>query len=270
MASNDSGKIMWGAATVYYGTVGQSPATQVGYTTDDGVHVKMTTKREEYRVEQRALPLLSKVTEENVTISFALAQASAESMGLALGKTPASTNIVMGGDAPSASVNKAWKILGTDEDGNAVSVTILEGAANGDVEWAFQKKAPAGTAVNITALDADSGSPVIIQCGANITATLSTGTFVRTLGTKYYRVAGEGGAADALTDITAADLADTERITLQISAATMPITLTHASGVVELTGACNWVMTNMADWIKLQYNLSGTKWVEISRFDAIA
>ncbi|MEN6533748.1 MAG: hypothetical protein ABFD60_07030 [Bryobacteraceae bacterium] len=268
MAAQNKRKIMWGRAAVYYGDTGSTPATLVGYTTDDGVSCKFSEKKEEFRVAERDFPIVDLRTSDGFALSFGMAQLEAETLGLALGRAPAANVILMGGATPSADVNKAWKILGTNLNGDAISITIYEGSAAGDVDLKFAKKNPTDVGITINALDVDSGNAVKFEYGANATVTIATGTFARTSGTTYYKVAGEGAAADALTDITGASLVNGEQVTLQISAATMPITLTHGAGTLELDGAANWIMTSVNDWIKLQYDLPNTKWVEIERFNA--
>jgi hypothetical protein len=100
------------------------------------------------------------------------------------------------------------------------------------------------------------------------TVTIASGTFARTAGVTHYRVAGEGGAADALTDITGAALADGEVLVLQVADASDPITITHATGVIELDGSANWIMNNAGDIIYLKYVLATTKWTEVGRVNA--
>jgi hypothetical protein len=102
--------------------------------------------------------------------------------------------------------------------------------------------------------------------------TISSGTFARTNATPastitWVKVAGEGSNPDTLTDITGGTtLVDGEIIRLQVFAVADPITITHASGVIELKGAADLVLSKAGSWIDLYYDLANTTWKEIARY----
>ena len=91
-------------------------------------------------------------------------------------------------------------------------------------------------------------------------ATLSIASGAITVTDSYHIITGEGGSADALTDINGGVQAG-QMLVLQNSSSAN-ITVTHGSGKILLDGAANFVLTDPPDTITLMYD--GAKWVGIS------
>lgn len=94
-------------------------------------------------------------------------------------------------------------------------------------------------------------------------ATLTIASGAITVTDSYHIVGGEGGNADALTDINGGSQAG--QILVLQSAAAADITVTHGAGKILLNGAANFVLTDPADTITLMYD--GAKWVGIAQSD---
>jgi hypothetical protein len=173
----------------------------------------------------------------------------------------------------------ALRLVTFTKDRRPMHLFIPRAHSGGNMETQFGKAEASKFPFEFKAVyDATLGGLGMLILGtAAETSTIATGAAARTNANPgrsiaWLKLAGESGAADQLDDITAAGgsvaLADGEVVRLQISAVAAPITLKHASGVIELKGAADWVMNKLTDWIDLYYDLTGTKWVEITRYDA--
>lgn len=257
---------------VYFGTAGADAATKPLMLRDEDT-VKRSRKligAGKIRLAEKSLPAGSYHTGEEITYEFTLHKVSAALVARAMALAAAG-NVVTMGD-PTISLFHpmfSFALAGSKSDGSPYWERVPYAAAAGESEATFGGGQTV-TPIVIEALDPDENTtglyPQIIDGSADVDKTLSTGAFARTQ--MFHRVKGEGGAADALTDITGASLLDGEIVTIQIWAASQPITLTHGAGILELQGAANWTMTSINDMIVLQYDLAGTKWVEVERFMA--
>jgi hypothetical protein len=99
----------------------------------------------------------------------------------------------------------------------------------------------------------------ILSKGTNLT--VASGAI--TVTDSYHLVGGEGGNADALTDINGGTQAG--QLLLIQNSASANITVTHNSSKIVLAGAANFVLVEPVDTLTLVYD--GAKWVEISRSD---
>jgi 3D (Asp-Asp-Asp) domain-containing protein len=267
--ANNVLNVLVGVALIKTGTAGLIATTDVGYTVD-GAELKTNWEGQSIDVDQSVWPLKEAIKNGSLELVFNFAEA-----------TLANFDLTMNGASVADGVLTLAEPADTSE---TISVRLSQAFAAVSPRpaytrtWDIPYMAKAGTLsvgykkgglqiIQATFRVIKYGSVVPVRLADIVDVTIASGTFTRTAGTYVYRMAGEGGAADALTDITGASLTNLEYIEIIPLSAAQPITVTHASGVIELTGSTNWVMTDVRDRLILQYNTSGSKWVEISRVD---
>ena len=276
-------KALAGGGAVYMGTAGQVANTLLGVVEDsDPVNVTGTLVKRPLRVHGAELRTRTLIRLTDVSVSFPMPIISNKIVEYCLGKTqtggdPATGTVIMGNVtsgftlAPSYSFAYVGQTIG---DGYGFRLEIPYCSATNSLEMALGLEEPAKIPFMIDAED-DSGQADYPTFMWNTTtlldATLSTGDLNRTRGLCY--VAGQVSATgDTLTTITANGdpLEDNEELIIKIKRITEPITVTHtASGedTVDLVSGVDFVMTELEDWLWLQYDLAGTEWNEVGRYD---
>lgn len=270
MASKSTSEIVWKRGNLFFGESGVAPATAVGYVgREGGISVTAGKDVQDYFVDDLKGPALKQTTNRSFMVSCSLAQMTAELLALALGVEADGQTVSLGGSS-DVDNQVSFKVVGERRDGKTVTMTCLQALPQGEVAIPFSTDNVTEVPLEIAALDDDANGLVSFVIGdGNIVATLAAGVLTRTADAGYNKIQGEGGpAADTLDSITGTSLTDNETLRLQINSATDVITFTHLAGTLELTGSVDWVMDNLDDYIDLQYDLAGTKWVEIGRHDA--
>lgn len=271
MATKTTNELLWSRGNVFMGPAGSVPSTPVGYVAREG-GTELTLSKEvvDYMVDDLDGPALSQTISRGVSIKCNLAQVSAETLAYALGVTASGETITLGGSG-SADTLYAIKVTATRKDGRIITWQCLQGLPVGEVVIALNRDKASELPLEIRALDdATNGMMSIDLSGTGTVVELASGVLTRQAGLGYHQVGGEGDAPDSLTSVAGASLADGEILRLQIASTGQPITLVHLADTLELDGDADWVMTRLNDYIDLQYNLAGTKWVEIGRYNAVA
>jgi len=265
----DGAKMFHGHVNLLVGAVGAEPTHAVGYTTRDGIVAVFEKTVLEHRTDELEGPIRVDTSARGLKLSGSFEQLEADVMGLALGVAPNGSQVLVG-KSTQAETLQAWKAVGADYDGNNLQCKLFRARASGSPSLNFGKNLFTGVPFELTALDDETDGMYEWFFGtpANQVQTLSSGVLTRIINEGYHKVGGEGDAADQLDSITAADLVDNETLRLQIQAVAEPITLKHLVGTLELTGGVDWIMAKLNDYIDLQYDLAGTKWVETGRYDA--
>lgn len=268
MAANDTSKAVWRRAALFVGAAGEVAATPIGYMgRSNGLKTTVDKSVEDYKVDDLDGVAIKKTVDRGFKVEGDAIQLESGVVKYLLGLDPSGEVFTIGG--PSCEdISFSVKIVGSRRDGIGFTIAAPNCYSVKALELMFSTEKLTEMPFEFAAVDGAAGLATI-TIGNSPSATLSSGVLTRPAG-GYVQVAGQGGVADVLDSITAADLADGEKLLLQIYATTAPITLTHLADTLELTGAADWTMTKLEDFILLQYNATGTKWVEISRFDAIA
>ena len=270
MVLKNADQIVWRRATFLFGTVDVTAATAVGYVSrSNGVTVTATKTAEELMVEDLDGPLDMVTVARGLRIRANLVQFDISAMGLALGIAEVGQVITIGGGS-NTDVKFSVKVTAQDRGGTSIIFNALRAISGGETEMTFTMGAMTEMPLDLIILDADSGGGYTITRGVgNLEATLSTGVLTRTVDAGYHMIASEvTDAADILTSIGGSSLTNLETLRLQIRSTTEPITLTHSGADLVLTGAVNWVMEDLDDYIDLIYTTAGTVWTETSRHDA--
>lgn len=258
-----------GGITFLYGAPGVVPATPVGYIEkEQPLAVEAAFEENIRRSLGRKGPTYAMVKGIDVKLSGEFQQHNATLYGLVLGVTPSGQSLSIGG--PNA-VNRnrlSMRAIVNREDGTPIIFTSLYAMPTGNFSLPFQEGEYGNLPFEFSAMDIGDAMVSIDFDIEGMDATLATGVLTRVAGLGYHRVKGEGDLADALTDITAADLADGEVLRLQRYPSGAAITLTHATGTLELAGEANYVLDSDGKYIDLTYDLAGTKWFEIGRSPA--
>lgn len=270
MVTKNADQIVWRRATFLFGTVDVTAATAVGYVSrSNGVAVTATKTSEPLMVEDLDGPLDMVTVERGLRLRANLVQFDIEALALALGIAAVGQVITVGGSGLTDEKFSA-KVVAQDRGGTSLTFNALRVISGGETEMTFTMGALTEIPLDLIVLDADAGGGYTITRGVgNLEATLSTGVLTRVIGAGYHMIASEvTDAADILTSITAGDLVNLETLRLQIRSINEPITLTHSAGDLVLTGAVDWVMEDLDDYIDLVYTTAGTVWTETSRHDA--
>jgi len=161
-------------------------------------------------------------------------------------------------------------IIGEDPNGAQRTWKIPYVRASGTFSYHYSKKDVQSIDCKFEIVGHNGVDPLTVEDSTAIKVTIASGTFAYAGGQTLYLVNGESNAADALTDIVAGvgdanALTDGLAIELMLWSASAPITVTHATGIIELDDAANFVMSETTDKLYLEYNLSATKWVESHR-----
>lgn len=268
MATKAVAEIFRGHANVFVAAVGAEPTTPVGYTSEDGVDVGYSKVLDLHRVDEFAGPVISELIEEDLKAAFNLEQATAELLALAHGVAEAGNIVTLGNQTQ---VQKAIKIVGTQQSGVNLQLKLLQCVFSGSPTINIQRRVRSGIPLEATALineTAGNFGAWTFGTPTNQEQTISGGVLTRIADEGYHVVLGEGAAADDLDSITGAGLVNGETLRIQIKAVAQAITLKYLLGTLELDGAVDWTMDNLDDYIDLQYDLAGTKWVEIARYNA--
>jgi len=268
--ANTSLNVLVGVAVIKVGTAGLIATTDIGYTVD-GADIAFSVETEPIEVDQSVWTLKEGVKKTSIELSMKFAEATLTNIDRAMNGAT-----VSGGD--TLTLNEP---SGTSEQ---ISVRLTQAFAvaspnpaytrtwdipylnkRGELSIGYRKGGIQVIPATFKVAKVGSVKPVL--CADVVDKTIASGAFARTAGVWVHRLAGQDAAADALTDITGTGLTNEEIVEIVPYSAAQAITVTHESGVIELTGETNWVMTDVRDRLILQYNTSGTKWVEVSRTD---
>lgn len=262
---------MWGHSVLLIADYGTVPTEELGYARE-GIKLSHKRKMEQDYVQDVTGKIDTRTMEEELMISGQLAQVDKYVLARALGIT-LDTGLLDGGGTPEE-LEVALRIISSKTNMSPVHLLVGRAKTTGGLELAMTKEKPTGVPFEFEALQSSSRLYRYIFALARADATIATGTFARvnTSPTKqiaWIRMAGEGAAADDLTDITlgATALADGEIVRLQINSTSAPITIKHASGVIELKTGADWIMNKLGEWIDLYYDLAATAWKELARYD---
>jgi hypothetical protein len=269
--------LAFGPGTLCVADAGTQPTEELGYHSDP-VTMSMGREVAEQTVQEVMAAVNHVIQSETVSISGALAQVNISALERLLGVTATGQSVILGAGNPQP-LEVALRLVTFTKDRRPMHLYIPRAHSAGNMESQFGKAEATKFPFTFNGVyDSTLGGVARLSLGtAAETSTLATGKAPRTnanpgASIAWLKLAGEGGTADQLDDIEAAGgssaLADGEIVRLQISAVAAPITIKHASGAIELKGAADWVMNKLTDWIDLYYDLTGTKWVEITRYDA--
>ena len=271
MASFTVNEVLWSNVQVFSGTAGAVAGTPVGFVRKEGkVDYNFTRDVDRLMVQGRMLQQKVMIKSKGVSVTTPLFQCgNVDLMALCLGLTKVGNVLTVGDTTDNAQLSApefSMAFVANTVAGTVVRLDIPYAVSIADMTLSLME-AQGDMPFGVEAVDGGA-QPYFTFGAAAINVTLATGVLTRT--GAYHRVLGEGGAADALTSIVAADLVDNEILRIQIQSATMPITVTHATGVgqPQLAGGANWVMTDIRSFLDLKYDLAGTKWVEFQRYNA--
>lgn len=262
---------LWrGPGIVLLAAYGSVAVDELGYTRGP-VTINRTVKVNEDQAQEVTLPIDELTESEALQIEGMLAQFNADTLAYATGLTISTRRFDFGGQPEENEY--AIRLIGTAKNGMPIHVVMPRARPVQSMKLDIQRGKNVDLAFSFHALH-DTTVPNIIMGPATVTsATIATGTFARTNATptaqlSWYKLSGEGAAADSLADITGATtLVTSEVIRLQLTTVAQPITITHASGIIELKTAADFVLTKLADWIDFYYDLANTAWKELARYD---
>lgn len=266
MAGNKA-EIMVGPVAVYHGTAGSTAALSVGFTDESGVAFAPGVELLPVKVGERLAVVKSIPIDHQAMLKMNLLQPNMTNLSRFLhGSTQTGTRLAV---SPTDQTEKTCsvKLVGLNPDGLVRTLEMLYATPKiaGDIQMSARqlKMLPVeyealGYGSELYSLQDGDGSEVV---------TLSSGVLTRVAGAGYHKVGGEGATSDALTSITGTGLTDGELLILQLKSESEPITLTHLDDTLELEGDANWAMTSLLDAIWLEYRATGTKFVEVQRFD---
>jgi len=267
--ANTSLNVLVGVSVIRVGTAGLIATTEIGYTVD-GAELNFAVDTESIDVDQSVWTLKEAVKKSSTELVMKFAESTLTNIDRAMNGATIVSNVLTlnePGDTseqisvrlsqafaaatPNPAYTRTWDIPYLNKRGST-SIGYRKGGI---------QVIPATFAV------VKVGSVAPVRVADVIEKTIASGSFARIAGTWVHRLAGEGAAADALTDIAGASLTNDETIEIVPYSAAQAITVTHATNTIELTGSVNWVMNDVRDRLVLQYKSSGTKWVEVSRVD---
>lgn len=267
--AQNTDQIVLCAATIYYGTAGEEPTLTMGYTDDEGLTFAPEAEIMDIKAAQRLGTVKRLVTDKSGTFSGNLLQATLDNLAQVIpGATLSSTTLTQ--DPTSSTLQEiSCKLVGVNPDGIVRTYKALYANPVGNGEVTLNASGLLVQPFELKTISKGAAVWTIVDGSGSEAVTLSTGAFARAASQTYYKMSGEGAAADALSDVTGAtSLVNNELLILQIASASQPITVTHATGVIELDGEANWIMADVDDVLFLRYNLAGTKWVEVGRYSA--
>ena len=256
--------VIVGSASIYTGTADAYATTAVGYTTE-GVAFEYTADITDIEVNEETVAINRAITKEVIKMTLSFNEATLSNYNLAVIGADDDTpkTIKIGGKA----VNTLSMAIEGTAPGGTSGVRIIDVpkmSAVGTVGTSYKKGEKNMIPAEFECLKPLVGDVCLIQDLWDIT--IASGTFAHADTKGGYRVAGEGDAADVLTDISGGSHGD--EIILRIADAANAITVTHGAATIVLTGAVDFVMDSRRDWLHLKYITD--KWVEQARFDASA
>jgi len=267
MGTENADQIMLGPVAVYIGTAGVTAATSLGYTDEEGAEFSYEPETLEVKTGQRLGVVKHLITDRKATIKCNLQQVTLEALAAVLPGVTQNGNELYA-DPTSTAINElSVKLVGLDPNGYPRIFEMLYATATGSPSIKLAAGEIAKLPAEFTGLASGSKVFSITDGDGDMVKTISNGTFARVAGTGYHQINGEGGVADTLTNITGSNLTDGELLILQIYSASAPITITHEADTIALAGGVDWTMTKRGDTLYLRYASSGTKWVEIGRYD---
>jgi len=268
MTTKSTSGIFWSNVNLFYGTAGSTTTTACGHIEKEGATLVTHSKEQgDYYVSGVNGPVKTRVFKRGLIVSSKLAQFVPDLLGLALGIAPVSNTVPLGG-AAIVDLQFSFRISGTLPDGSTTLWLDLPYAVAGDApELPLGEVGVTEIPFAVKMIDDAPSTAKWDFVGTNRVATLSTGALTRIISQGYHAVAGEGGAADDLDSITAADLVDGETLRLQVADEDDPITLVHLNDTLELHGDADFILAKYNDYIDLKYNEAGSKWAEIGRHD---
>lgn len=275
-SSND---LLKGYTAILAAATGSQPTELLGYASNS-MKVKVTRKFNDFFVEDLPGVFEIDISEVGVEVSGELAQVHEDVLARCLGETKTGYEVNLGAAMPEVE-ELAIRVIGATKNRRPFHIYLPRALSISDLDFEMSsKKGPSVIPVTFRAIDGTAGLAKFMWGRPAVAATIATGTFGRTQvatgatinGISFCTVSGEGAAADTLTDITAlagtAALTNNEILRLQIAAITMPITITHASGIIEMTDAASLTLSKISDWIDFYYDLPNTTWKELTRYVA--
>lgn len=263
----DTTKIRLCPVSLYIGTAGQEPTEHLGYISDDGIEFETSIEAMEIKSANVVGKILTLLPEASAKLAGTLLQANLDVMAKFIpGATISGSTITL----PTTGLTMqsfSIKAVGLNDAGQVRTIKMLYA----EPATSFKQSLGSGKLLDLpfecNSTSAGANIVTIEDTWTPITKTLAEADGVLTLdaGQIVCRVAGFGGAADTLTDIAQSGVADGDRVTLQIADAGDAITITHATGTIELAGEVDFVMDGIDDVLILEYEETGTKWVEVGR-----
>lgn len=270
LLEGSSANVIAGVGNVFIGTSDSIPepiaANFVGYT-DGGKVWEYQPGITEYEVDQETIPVKDSLDKEDVILTLNLAEATIANLGNAIsgadksvpkqitigGGTLTYVSILVEADAPGENLGtRQWMLPKVLATGN-----VTEARKKGDkVMYTVQFKARKPAA----------GQACVIKDVWDYT--IDTGAVTVAANKDSLRLTGEGSAADALTTIDGSNITSGDEIVLSIADEDAAITVTHGTAAIVLDGGSNFVMNDLRDWLELSFD--GSKFTEVSRFDASA
>lgn len=270
--AKDANQRTWGHSVLLMADFGTVPTEELGYARE-GIKLMHSRKTEVDYVQDVTGKIDVRTMEEELKISGVLAQFDADLLARVLGVTK-DVGLLDGGGTPEE-LEVALRIISSKTGGAPFHLLVLKAKSSGALEMAFTKEKPSGVPFEFESLQSSNRLWRYIMSLARADLTIATGAVARinaspTKQIAWLRLAGESAAADILDDITgggAVALADGEIVRIQIFSTAQPITINHASGVIELKDAVDWTMNKLNEWIDLYYDLTNTTWKELARYD---
>jgi hypothetical protein len=259
---------MVGPVAAYIGTAGEVAAVSLGYTTDAGVEFDPGDELIDVKVGERKGIVKQFVGDQNPMFKMTLRQSTVTQLSrLIHGSTLASSTLSISSTSTTAKTC-SLKLVGLAPDGSVRTYSVLYATPRISGAMVHNVRETVDIPVEFRAMSTGTNLYTIQDGDGTEAVTLSSGAFARTAGQVFYKVSGEGAAADALTDVTGASLVNNELLILQIASTAQPITITHAADAMELDGSANFGMTSLDDVVYLRYATTGSKWVEVGRIKA--
>ena len=259
-------KVVEGSAIIYTGAADAYATTAIGYT-EDGVLITYTPEVTDIEVNEETFPIGGSLVKEEVAVALSFAESEMANMNLAMSGADDGTantiklgggvlneiSVVIEADAPGGTAGKRLIIIPKVHAVGAVGTPYKKGEKNLIPAEFRAKKPTTGRTVEITDV---------------WEATIAAGEIAHLDAKGGYRVEGQDAAADDLDDITGGS--DGDEIVIRIKNAAHAITVKHVADTIELTGAVDFVMNDLRDWLHLKYSVGATEWIEQARFDASA
>lgn len=250
--------------TVYVGTAGSEPLTTIGFCDSDSVSVNFDEKFLDANTSEKPLFVKRAANEPSAMIKCTALEATLANLARGLPAATLSGSTITRTSTNTTVTPCSVKVVGITESGAVRTYKCLYAYPKlGEVK--FGPKDWLKLPLEFEASGLGDNVWTITDGSTDSDVTLSSGTFTRVAGLNYYKISGEGAAADSMTFIGGTLVAN-EIFYLQIASAAQPITLTNASDTLELDPAADWVMTSVNDWIALIYESSGTQLREVARY----
>ncbi len=270
----DGGKRVIGFFSIFIGDVNTTPTSLIGFIDrSTGLDVNPTQDEAELLVTAKSGPLNIDVTTERIEVTVEMVQFQATPLALSLGKTE-NGQVVTGGGAPAITRQLALRITGTNADGTAYQLDVPSCVAQPNGSRVFTPDAHGKIPIIFKGQDHGDNTEMFTEtvAGGNVVATLATNILTRVLNTPetFHRVAAQADTSpiDTIdTIVDSADFVDNEFLTLQADTGDTITVSNNATGAntIDLTGTDDVILTGV-NTLKLQYDLVGTEWNEVSRF----